>query len=161
MKSFKCAQIYRNKVQNKHYFSASLREELQSIMFSHTNSVHRVNPVTYTLFKHTSSDGLSGLYDFPDELKNISKTEKYKWVTAIPAWSTLLLMSSQYCSRYKNLGQSRCGMFCDDMPCRFHLFLLGTQKPVIQQTFTCIAAVCAFPPFTYKRQDWAYLEKVA
>lgn len=79
----------RNKVQNKHYFSlaASLREELQSIMFSksHTNSVHRVNPVTYTLFKHTSSDGLSGLYDFPDGLKNISKTEKYKWVTAIQA----------------------------------------------------------------------------
>lgn len=103
---------------------------------SHTNSIQRVNPVTYTLFKHTSSDGLSGLCDFPDGLKNISKTEKYKWVTAMPAWSTLLLMSSQYCSRSKNLGQ-RCDMFCNDTPGFIYFF--GIQKPpAIQQAFTYI-----------------------
>jgi len=38
-------------------------------------------------------------------------------------------MSTQYCPRNKNLGQSRCSVFCKDTPYRVPLFLFGTQKP--------------------------------
>lgn len=115
-------EICRNKCRNKqnkyYYFSLTLHciksyKTLRSLLSSKFCTPCK-SCVTYTLFKLTSSDGLSGLYDFPDGLKNTSKTEKYKWVTAIQAWSTLLLMSLQYCSRNKNVGQSRCGMFCKD-----------------------------------------------
>lgn len=57
-------------------------------------------------------------------------------------------MSSQYCSRSKNFGQ-RCGMFCNDTPCRFHLFhrySKATSNPAGVYLYCDI--ICTFP-FTF------------
>lgn len=102
--------------------------EHHSFCVSHADSVSRVNPVTYTLFKHTSSDGLSRLSraTFPDvrvcvwNTKNFQNQSTHKWVTADTprAWSTLVLMFSRYCSRIRTLASKV------DAPC------FATTRPV-------------------------------
>lgn len=116
--------------------------------------MHRVNPVTYTLFEHTSSDGLSGSQDFP----RVDKKKNFFWKprsTQVGRCDTNLIhfvlnVLAILLKKNKNLDrQSGRGVFCNDTSCFIYLFLLGTRKSLHSHVApSCILqqliAVCTF-----------------